>query len=254
MSYILDALKKAESERQLGSVPSVYGQPLPIAKSDEPISLWRRPWSWIAAGFLVAAGIAWTWTLTSQKEAPHAMPAVAQQEISQPPVPTAVAQAPLVEREATQAISTPAMEKETIDNARTVKNVPTPVRDEKPATLKKPVVIAAKTPPEKSGTKLEPAQRSATQDKAPNAATTPPQTVDTEVALLRDLPEHIRSGLPSISVGGYIYSPNPAARSMLLNNRLVREGDQLASGLTLERMMPKEAVLNYQGQRFRLPY
>lgn len=75
-----------------------------------------------------------------------------------------------------------------------------------------------------------------------------------QIAALRELPEHLQRSIPPLSVGGYIYSANPAERSILLNNRLVREGEQITSGLTLEKMMPKEAVLNYQGQRFRLSY
>jgi general secretion pathway protein B len=254
MSYILDALKKAESERQLGSVPSLYGAPLPIAKSDEPIPLWRRPWGWIAVGFLMAAVISGIWMLTSQREAPYTSPVVPPQATAQSTVPQALAQAPLVAHDTKQTISTPVKKKEATEETRAVKK-PTPAATrEKPTAREKSVVTAAKALPEKSAVNLEAAQRNTTHDKAPIAASALPQGVDAEVALLRDLPEPIRRGIPSISLGGYIYSPNPAARSMLLNNRLVREGDQLASGLTLEKMMPKEAVLNYQGQRFRLPY
>jgi general secretion pathway protein B len=254
MSYILDALKRAESERQLGSVPNVYREPLPIAKSEAVLPLWRQPGSWIATGLLVAAAIAGVWTQTSQHEAPRAAPDAAQKITSQNPVPEAVAQAPLAAHDAKGAIRPPVKKKEAGEEVRAVKKVMAAAPKEKRTAPEKPLVTAAKVPPAKSAVNPEPAQRSTAQEKAPNAALVQPQNVVTEAVLLRDLPEHIRRGIPSISVGGYIYSPNPAARSMLLNNRLVREGDQLASGLTLERMMLKEAVLNYQGQRFRLPY
>jgi general secretion pathway protein B len=106
--------------------------------------------------------------------------------------------------------------------------------------------------PKKSVLRAEP-EKSANAQAAPSDATSS-QHADTQIAALRDLPESIQRSIPAISIGGYIYSPNPAGRSMLLNNRLVREGEQAASGVILEKMMPKEAVLNYQGQRFRLPY
>jgi general secretion pathway protein B len=254
MSYILDALKRAESERQLGSVPSVYGEPLPIARSEEPVPLWRRPGTWLAAGLLVAAAIAAVWIQTSQNEAPYAAPDWEQAASSQSPLPEAVAQSPQVAHDAQRAINPPAKKKEGGEEVRAAKKVTAAIPREMPAAPEKPLATPAKAPPAESSAKLEPAQRSTKQEKTQNAAPVPPQAVDTDVALLRDLPEPIRRGIPPISVGGYIYSSNPAARSMLLNNRLVREGDQFASGLTLERMMPKEAVLNYQGQRFRLPY
>lgn len=253
MSYILDALKKAESERQLGNVPSVYGEPLPIAKSEEPVPLWRRPWSWLAVGVLVAAAITGVWTQTSQHEAPDAVPDAPPLEISQSSVPQAVAQVPLVEHDTKKTISPPVKKKEAGEEVRPAKKVTAAVPKERRAAPEKPVVIA-KVPPANSVANLEPAQRSTRQEKTPDVAPVQAQAVDADVALLRDLPEPIRRSIPSISVGGYIYSSNPAARSMLLNNRLVREGDQFASGLTLEKMMPKEAVLNYQGQRFRVPY
>ena len=60
MSYILEALKKAESERKLGSVPNMHAQPLATA-SDAGSPLWRSPLAWgvLIAALLIAAVIAW---------------------------------------------------------------------------------------------------------------------------------------------------------------------------------------------------
>jgi general secretion pathway protein B len=78
--------------------------------------------------------------------------------------------------------------------------------------------------------------------------------VEPYVPALRELPANIQREIPALTVGGYIYASKPAERSILINNRLLREGEQIAPGLTLEKMMPREAVLNYRGYRYRVPY
>lgn len=70
----------------------------------------------------------------------------------------------------------------------------------------------------------------------------------------RQLPESLRRDIPAVSISGYIYTPDPAGRSAVINNRLLREGDQVAPGLMLERLLPKSAILNYQGTRYLQDY
>jgi general secretion pathway protein B len=63
MSYILDALKRADAERGRGQVPGLNAQPLGGAQAAPPRSGAR--WGWLAAGamgVLLAAAVAW-WTL-----------------------------------------------------------------------------------------------------------------------------------------------------------------------------------------------
>lgn len=84
----------------------------------------------------------------------------------------------------------------------------------------------------------------------PVSAALPEDTLQT----LRDLPEAIQREIPGISVGGYIYSKNPADRLLLIDKVLRHEGEELAPGLMLEKLLPKAAVLNYKGYRYRLAY
>ena len=70
----------------------------------------------------------------------------------------------------------------------------------------------------------------------------------------RDLPEHLRREMPAVTIGGYIYAANPADRSVIINSRLVKEGESVSPGLKLERMLPKEVVMDYRGQRYRVAY
>ena len=71
---------------------------------------------------------------------------------------------------------------------------------------------------------------------------------------MRDLPEPIQRAIPQIAVGGYISSKNPADRLLLIDKVLRHEGEEVAPGLLLEKLLPKSAVLNYKGYRYRVPY
>ena len=64
----------------------------------------------------------------------------------------------------------------------------------------------------------------------------------------------MQQGLPQVAFGGYMYSPNPADRLLLIDKVLRHEGEEVAPGLTLEKLLPKAAVLNFRGTRYRVPY
>jgi general secretion pathway protein B len=74
------------------------------------------------------------------------------------------------------------------------------------------------------------------------------------VPTLQELPASVQQSLPALTIGGYIYAERPADRSVIINQKLLREGDQVVPGLILEKMTPKEMQLNYRGQRYRAPY
>lgn len=74
------------------------------------------------------------------------------------------------------------------------------------------------------------------------------------IASFRELPEAIQQQIPSFKVGGYIYSTTKSERSVLINNRLLNEGDEVAPGLILERMQPDGMVMNYKGYQYRMSY
>lgn len=92
MSYILDALRRAESERERGNVPGLHANPIPAdhADDDEAAAPVRR-WLWGAAALaLSAAGLA-AWLLW-----PAAAPVPVQLASAppSPPPPVQLAAAP----------------------------------------------------------------------------------------------------------------------------------------------------------------
>ncbi|MGD9833091.1 MAG: general secretion pathway protein GspB [Piscinibacter sp.] len=90
MSYILDALRRADAERERGSVPGLHTQAMPEVGDDDEALVRRRglaPWQWIAIGLAggLAVAVAWTWRGDEPPPAPPQLP---------PPPPQAALPAP----------------------------------------------------------------------------------------------------------------------------------------------------------------
>jgi general secretion pathway protein B len=86
---------------------------------------------------------------------------------------------------------------------------------------------------------------------APAPAAAP---AEDNVGPLQSLPDAVQRDIPKVAFGGYIYSPNPAERLLLVDKMLRREGEEVAPGLVLERLLPKAAIMNFRGYRYRVAY
>ncbi len=108
MSYILDALKRADSERERGIVPGLHAQPVPPGPAVGPISrdLKLVTVLLIGASLIVAGGFLWRW-LGTQGPAPvvvQAPPAV----LSTPAASVPAISSPIFPVAPPAAVSTPA--------------------------------------------------------------------------------------------------------------------------------------------------
>ena len=54
-------------------------------------------------------------------------------------------------------------------------------------------------------------------------------------------------------MGGSIWSDNASSRFVIINGQVVREGEQAAAGVTLERIAPKGATLRWRDLRIEVP-
>lgn len=76
---------------------------------------------------------------------------------------------------------------------------------------------------------------------------------DTDVIYdIAELPEDIKRNLPSISFAGHVYSSNKSQRSVMLNGKKMREGEEVAKGLMLDKITMDGVVFRSQGYRFKL--
>jgi len=241
MSYILEALKKAQAERQLGSSPTLHAPTLQAPGAAAAASRFSKPLVLAVLGMATVIGVLLVLVLR-----PDAPPAAA---LSAAPVTLPPSQlAPPAAALAANAV-TP-MPTQTPTSAPTP--LPAPVADLPPsvanlarassgqgATLAAPTVTEAATPTVPTTTPTSSKPASAPEEPVVN---------------LRELPEPIQRSIPPVSVGGYIYSKNAADRLLLVDKVLRREGEEVAPGLILEKLQPKEAVFNFKGYRYRVPY
>lgn len=202
MSYILEALKKAQAERQLGNAPTIHA---PSIHAAPPRVALVKKTGTLALGASVVVLAIVGWLAWSQRTpAPAVIPATAMAPVAAPVAPPA----------------------------------PAPVIAAAPA----PVVAAPAPRPRKV--------------EAPVAVVKAPATAALEdtVRYAKDLPPELQQQLPRVAFGGYMYSDNAADRLVLVDKTLRHEGEEIAPGLMLEKLLPKGAVLNYRGTRYRVGF
>lgn len=246
MSYILEALKKAQAERQLGSAPTIHAMPLQPAPV--PPSGGRRMPLWLgltlaAAAVAFAIGVVdgYNGADTGAFTAPAVL-GVAPVTAPPPAAPAAaiVAQAPPLAPVAQPAPVAAAPAKLALVRPPVAPAAPAAAA---PARVASPPVAVAPPVPVPQPARELPA--------APVAEAAAPEE---NVPFMNQLPEPQRSELPKVTFGGYMYSKNPADRLLLIDRVLRHEGEEVAPGLVLEQLQPKAAVMNYRGTRYRVAY
>ena len=256
MSYILDALKRAESERSRGQIPGLHAQPMARVALDreERAPVWKTlVFAVIAA--LVLGALAWWW-LSADGPAPAVVPPQAAPLAAPPSTPAApvnppaqVSAPPPVVAAAEPVVSAASKPAPRRNPPPAIKSVAAPVNAAAPARMA-PVPTPAprsQTAPDPSGATRSTAAPAA----AASASGTPPEP---RVLAMSELPADVISSLPALVVSGASYSDQPASRMVIINGALYREGDRLTSELTLQRIALRSAVLSFRGYRFSISY
>lgn len=256
MSYILEALRKAEAEREraAGAVPGIGTQSMPQGLAGSGGSKAVPPWVWLVAGVGLTLGAVALWPSKPTESpgtvalAPATPPAPAASAVGlpgpaaalAPSAPVATSSAPAAPQVAAPAPKAPAKAVPPAPAPRIAAAAPSKTDKVAPADAAKPAPKPAPQP----APKPPPAP--------PKPA--PPNPAPPPLPLARDLPEAMKRDLPALDVGGAVYSPQRASRLVILNGQVVREGDSLAPGLVLESIGQKAATLSLRGERFLLPY
>lgn len=253
MSYILDALRKADSERERGSVPTIHSQRSASdqAESDPspPAAGAAKPlmWGLVGAGAVLLAG-ALIWVLVGGEPAssgPTVQLAVAVPEVIPPPPMPAPMPSPMPETQ--EVVVPPAAPSPEPAPSPAPEPMP-PVRPEPPPALVSPptrVAAPVRLPPP-----------AVVPLRQPGASVSPqaPQAPDARVYAMHELPEAIKRSLPVLTIGGAMYSETPSSRMLILNGQVFHEGDSPGPELVLEQIKLKSAVLKYKGYRYGINY
>jgi general secretion pathway protein B len=224
MSYILDALKKSEQQRQRGAAPSLLApQVTDAAPRQNAVLLYG-----LAATALVVVGIAIGMFRPRQAEVPAPPPvAVKPPDAVVPPTPPAPA---------------PASVEITI---RTERQTPVPAPATQPALSPAGDGLKAQGPAPATPAQSVPS-KSATAPESKALSPAPERTLMT----FAELPLSVQQDIPKLSILFHLYSGNPKDRLVGINNRTLREGDSVEPGLVLEQIIPDGMILNYKGYRF----
>ena len=225
MSYILDALKRADAERQHVTVPSLHTRQVTTPALQNTSGAQNRRWLTAGAVLILAAAAAaaavggWFWrapsndaprqadaqiALTSPVASPPPLPALAAPTLLPAPVPAPVTAAPVAPK-------------------------PKPEPAPKPETPPRRIAAPKPTPP-------------------------PPAAASADLPLLSELADNIRRQIPAMAINGVVYSDNPGQRVLLVNQQVLTQGSQAVPDVKLEEIRPHSSVFSFQGTRFRLAH
>ncbi|MDX1509127.1 MAG: general secretion pathway protein GspB [Woeseiaceae bacterium] len=214
MSFILDALRKSENERQQQADAEFATVP---SGTDSP----RAPkWLWIL-GALLALNVAVLLGLLLRPDAPAPV-------VATPPVPAAqpaAARVPAV-REPVPAGAVPDAREafsERVAEARRSQPQATPAGEETPAAA------------------------------APIATASVEDGAFASLPTLTEVRADNRLQLPDLHVDIHVYSPVPRERFVFINMAKYRENEVIREGPTITRIEADGVVLQYQGVSFILP-
>mgnify|MGYP001030634585 FL=1 len=236
MSYILDALRKSDQQRQRGSTPTLLTvQTTPLGPARPRYLL-----NGAIAAALISAGILVGWLQPWQND--QAEPAA-----PGPTVAGSTRDVPAASYDSSKLSGAPQQES----------SMPPPtaaVEAENPATN---AAMAAQEPARTADSFMPPQPANDTQGSAAGQLAVksgPTASAGDEggkVMALNDLPPAIRREIPSIAIMFHAYSSDPAERRVMINGNMASEGETFADGLGLQQITPDGVVLLYKGYRFR---
>ena len=260
MSYILDALRKSEEERQQGTVPDFMTVQDTIVQ--QPKKRLLLPYLLIVSLIINAALLAW-WLVPWQSKKSGQVkshPTVGQQpefkRVALPSQDLTRTSSP----EAKIDRKTPMRESEII----------TPKKEDKPKTTirqQQPVRALTDLPEQVSNSipvidkenlheiaQLVPQQSRRVHQLSLDSKGTKKSVAlrDNKIHSVEDLPLSIQQSLPTFTISVSLYSDEPASRMAKINGSMIREGEYLTAGLKLEEITPDGLILSYQNYRFRI--
>jgi general secretion pathway protein B len=225
MSYILDALKKVDQEREFGAVPG-------LATPHEVDHARRRPprWPWVLAALLsVNVVLVALLLLKRDAEAPGAAQATPEWQQS------AAGDAMRWGGQGSEGGTGPG---------------PAPGGTAPPKEIQPFSIGELATSPKPLNSRnpelpLQPEDAAETRLETAASANSAPQ-----LQSWYELPQEIRMRLSLPRLDLHVYSEEPQNRFILVNLQKYREGETLESGLVLEEILPEGMVMSYLGERF----
>jgi general secretion pathway protein B len=77
-------------------------------------------------------------------------------------------------------------------------------------------------------------------------------TAQTDLPLLNDLPAIVQAEIPNLEYAGHTYSQNPSQRMIIINGKILREGNVIAPNIYLREITWEGLIIESNGTRFRV--
>ncbi len=247
MSFILDALRKSDAERQRAVTPGLSDVRYAARRTK------RNIWLPILVAVLAANAVFLAIQFRDRDDPP-----VAQSPAPPPELPAAVPLAPeppvanirplAREAEFGEPVPEPDVEGEFAAPPGAVAGaVPAPV-----------VAEVAEAPPAAGAAVVAASVVTPAAQPAPAAQATPPAATPSRIVAGNDLPtaeQLMGSGalnIPMLNLDLHVYSEVPAGRFVVINSQKYKEGSRLPEGPTVESITRDGVILSNQGRRFTL--
>jgi general secretion pathway protein B len=242
MSYILEALRKAERERNAGQPPDLQQVVSQTATTARKKPLTRR-WLTLAAASLIILIIGATlWFRSARVTVISSSPSVASAVVAPAPAAAAGITTETAVAETSTGHLDDLLDKSSGDSL--------PLEDQQQLSAQTAPIQAAPAP------EVKPAQPIAT-----TPAVTAAQSVENpsqaeqaqaepelppELKRLKEMPPDYRNNFPSIRVDVHAYDEKPAKRFVMVNGRRYREGEVLIEGPRIVSIEEDGIVFNYR--------
>ncbi len=289
MSYILEALKKSQQERELGRVPGLHTVPL---FAEEPVRHSTHHWALLAVGLAALAVVIALYAAfrspeprpgegrgeqAASSETPAGLETQAPSQTSPAPAAPSVPAAPLV------SPPPPKMRPGTPEPAPSRSaTLPTPL------AAPEPLAPAAETPAKADWETLALRQLAAEQaalnaarevlqdephpapvpedlvqeirafkeqlrreqqGETPPRARRPSPKIPEDPTQLKPTPQQ-QAEMPAYLMTVHVYDPDPARRFVVINALRYREGEETREGFKVESILKEGVVLSYLGRPF----
>ncbi len=221
MSYILEAIKRSEQQRQRATAPSLGTAAGSGNVAPKPSFLLYG----IASAILITAGVLIGW-LGPWRHGEASPPAL----LPKPAEASTQEKAPAIATEAATRSPTPVDELQAAE-ANLFSSTVAPRARKKRESQPLPAV-PARQPEDKS-------------------ASVSPAPADGNILAMQELPPEILQEFPKMAISGYSYSATSKERVVAINDHLIQEGQYLADGLKLEQITQDSLIFSYKNYRFR---
>lgn len=219
MSYILEALRKSDQQRQRGTTPTLPMAQIVMAAHGQRLYMYYG----LLAAVLLCVGISIGWLHPWHDEKSHNTKEASAFSLSQ---------------------STPQLDSAPQEPA---------VIDRTPQFTAVKIIPA--TQPAKNSAKHAIPSSSSVAQTSPPAQATPEKLVkaasEARVPFFDELPVAVQQEILPMTIQMHAYSGKPGERMVSINSRMLREGGYLNSDLRLEQVTPDGMVFSYKGYLFR---